>query len=114
MESRREKIRATLQGFLIAVSTRPARWYRLRTEEETDEYSLSFLCGVPPLELDHLLLEADFLHAHGSILRVIRKEVSDFLTSVVDTELARSQVKGKKKEYFVRIGTFGSGPALIR
>jgi hypothetical protein len=112
MESRREKIRATLLVFLIAVSTRPARWYRLRTEDVNDKYSLSFLCGVPPLELDDILLRGDFVFAYGKTLRVKEMELSHFLeASVVKTELEQSRVDGKK-EYFVRIGTFGSSKSF--
>ena len=110
MESRSEKIRAALKVFLVAVSKRPARWYRLRTKDAEDENSLSFLCGIPQTRLDALLLECDFLHAHGTILRVSGRDVSQFLeASVAGTELVKSQVKGIK-EHFVRIGTFGASP----
>jgi hypothetical protein len=112
MESRSEKIRAALQVFLVAVSKRPARWYRLRRKNENDEYSLSFLCGIPQTRLDALLLECDFLQARGTILRVAGRDFSQFLeASVAGTELVQSRVKGgPTKEYFICIGTFGTSP----
>jgi hypothetical protein len=110
MESRREKIRAALKVYFNAVSKSPARWYRLRTEDVTDEYSLSFLCNTSPKVLDKLLLAGEFLHRYGDGYRVLGKEVDQFLkASAADTEMVQSQVNGKK-DYFVRIGTFGTSP----
>jgi hypothetical protein len=112
MESRSEKIRAALKVFLVAVSKRPARWYRLRTKDAEDENSLSFLCGIPQSRLDALLLECDFLQARGTTLRVSGRDFSQFLeASVAGTELVQSRVKGgPTKEYFICIGTFGTSP----
>jgi hypothetical protein len=112
MESRREKIRASLLVFLVAVSTREARWYRLRAKDANDEYSLSYLCGVPQKRFDKLLCEGDFLRAYGKGYRVLERDISLFLdasTSAVDIELVKSRVGGEK-EFFLRIGAFGGSP----
>jgi hypothetical protein len=110
MESRREKIHASLLVLFIALSTREARWYRLRAKDANDKYSLSFLCGVAQDRLDDLLVEGGFLQAYGKIFRVRDRDISLFLdASAVDTELVHSQVGGKR-EHFLRIGAFGGSP----
>jgi rRNA maturation endonuclease Nob1 len=110
MESRREKIRASLLVLFIALSTREARWYRLRAKDANDKYSLSFLCGVSQDRLDDLLVECDFLRAYGKEYRVRARAISLFLdASAVDTELVHSQVDGNR-EHFLRIGAFGESP----
>jgi hypothetical protein len=109
MESRSEKLRAILKVFLVTVSKRAPRWYRLRSKDADDKYSLSFLCGIPPSRFDDFLIECDFLRPHGSILRVQDQDLYFFLdASVVNAELVRSRLKrGVAKEFFVRIGDFG-------
>jgi hypothetical protein len=107
MESRREKY-ALLSRFSSAVSERHARWYRLRTADVTDE-CLSFP-GIPQTRLDAFNRDLCAFTARHCTIRKGHFSIPGSFCG--GTELVQSQVKGGNREYFVRIGSFGTSSPL--